>query len=77
MKLINVGLVAHFISFSYIKKVCMITVYFLCNSHFRNNGISIWVPRLNMKCKKKNLSVCSVIVLSISVWWYSHRNRDL
>lgn len=27
--------------------------------------------------KKKKLSVCSILVLSISVWWYSHKNRDL
>ena len=39
MELINVDLVAHFVSFSSIKKVCMITLYFLCNSRFKNNGI--------------------------------------
>lgn len=59
----------------------MITFYFLCNLHFKNNGISVWVPRLNIKLKKKkkeeNLSVCSATVLSISVWWYSHKNRGL
>lgn len=33
---------------------------------------------LNMKCKKKKKNeVFVVLVLSVSVWWYSHKNRDL
>ena len=39
MEWINVDLVAHFISFSSIREVCMIMFYFLCNSCFKNNGI--------------------------------------
>lgn len=32
---------------------------------------------LNMKCKKKKNEVFVVLVLSVSVWWYSYKNRDL
>lgn len=49
MELINVDLVAHFISFSYIKKVCMITFYFVCNSHFKNNVLVYGCQDFNMK----------------------------
>ena len=39
MEWVNVDLVAHFISFSSLREVYMIMFYFLCNSHFKNNGI--------------------------------------
>lgn len=41
VELINVDLVEHFISFSYIKESLHDYVLFLCNSHFKNNGISV------------------------------------
>lgn len=49
MELVNVDQVAHFISFSYIKKSLHDYILLLCNLHFKNNGISVWVPRLNIK----------------------------